>query len=128
MDIRFTDRVDAGFRMAEELQDYANDPEALVLALPRGGVVPGAVIAKQLQIPLDVVMVKKIGHPSNPEYAIGAVSLKGRVLEEDLQVDQDYIENRTKEIRKMLKERYDKYFKGREPLDVRALNRACAAS
>lgn len=69
---RFADRVEAGRRLAEVLARRA-DPEPVVLALPRGGVPVAAEVARVLHAPLDLVMVRKIGVPSQPELAAGAV-------------------------------------------------------
>lgn len=68
----YIDRHDAGQRLAEALRRFAGS-DVVVLALPRGGVVLGAEVAKELEAPLDVVLVRKISHPSSPEYAIGAI-------------------------------------------------------
>lgn len=76
----FRDRIDAGRRLAERLAPIADDPETIVLAIPRGAVVLGAEIAIAYGLPLDLVIVRKIGHPGNPEYAAGAVDPDGRVL------------------------------------------------
>ncbi len=75
----FTDRADAGRQLAQKMHSYKTD-STIVLALPRGGVVPGAVIAHELGIPLDIVAVRKIGHPGDPEYALGAVDEHGMTL------------------------------------------------
>lgn len=75
----FIDRKDAGIQVAERLKRYSGKKETLVLALPRGGVVTGVEIARRLRIPLDVLIVRKIGHPLQPELAIGAVSETGTV-------------------------------------------------
>jgi putative phosphoribosyl transferase len=69
----FADRLDAGRRLAEELAAY-HDGNRLVLAVPRGGVVVGYEVAKSLDIPLDVVVPRKLGAPGEPELAIGAVA------------------------------------------------------
>ena len=69
----FRDRVEAGRLLAAGLQEGA-DPEAVVLGLARGGVVVAAEVASTLGAPLDAVAVRKIGHPLQPEYAIGAVT------------------------------------------------------
>jgi putative phosphoribosyl transferase len=74
---RFRDRSDAGRRLAALLVEQGCPPDPLVLALPRGGVPVGAEIARQLDAPLDVLVVRKIGHPLQPELAIGAVASGG---------------------------------------------------
>lgn len=68
----YANRQVAGQLLAEALRRFASD-DVVVLALPRGGVVLGAEVARELEAPLDVVLVRKISHPSSPEYAIGAV-------------------------------------------------------
>lgn len=72
----FGDRHEAGRRLARCLEEYRGG-DAVVLALPRGGVVVGAEIAGALGLPLDVIISRKIGAPGNPEYAIGAVAENG---------------------------------------------------
>ena len=68
----YINRVDAGHQLAQVLRKFHGD-DSVVLALPRGGVVLGAQVARELKIPLGVVLVCKIGHPASSEYAIGAV-------------------------------------------------------
>ena len=75
----FRDRRDAGRRLAERLTEYRGQ-NALVLALPRGGTVVGREIADALALPLDVFIVRKIGAPGNPGYAIGAIAERGEPL------------------------------------------------
>lgn len=75
----FRDRADAGTRLANALMEYKGQP-AVVYALPRGGVVLGAQVAKILSVPLDLILVRKIGHPESPEYAIGAVTEDGDIV------------------------------------------------
>jgi len=67
-------RKEAGRRLAEKLIAYVNHPQAIVLGLPRGGVPVAYEIAKNLHLPLDVCLVKKLGLPQNPEVAMGAVA------------------------------------------------------
>jgi putative phosphoribosyl transferase len=76
----FQDRRDAGIQLAEKLKDYKGRGRVLVLALPRGGVVTGFEIARAIGAPLDVVIVRKLGFPGQPELAIGAVSETGAVV------------------------------------------------
>ena len=77
--MRFTDRVDAGRRLADRLQGELG-PEAVVLGLPRGGVPVAYEVARALSLPLDVVVVRKLGLPYQPELAMGAVGEDVRVL------------------------------------------------
>ena len=76
----FTDRRDAGLQLAEKLKHYRDCEGVLVLALPRGGAVTGLEIARAIRAPLDVLIVRKIGFPGEPELAIGAVSERGVVV------------------------------------------------
>lgn len=73
----FRDRVDAGRKLAAALERYRDAKDAIVIALPRGGVVVGAEVARELKLPLDIVVPRKIGAPGNPEYAIGAITESG---------------------------------------------------
>lgn len=73
----FRNRDEAGRILADKLSHYRNDPTALILALPRGGVAVGYQLSLALHLPLDVFMTRKIGAPGNPEYAIGAVAETG---------------------------------------------------
>ncbi len=76
----FKDRKDAGAQLAERLKEYIGQKNMLVLALPRGGVVTGVEIANRLKAPLDVLIVRKIGHPGQPELAVGAISETGSIV------------------------------------------------
>jgi predicted phosphoribosyltransferase len=75
----FRDREEAGKQLARALDGYRGT-DAVVLALPRGGVVVGERVAKGLGLPLDIVVARKVGHPTNPEYAICAVDERGTRL------------------------------------------------
>ena len=70
--IIFKDRSEAGKKLAEVLTEFKNS-SAIVLALPRGGVMTGKEIAEALSLPLDIIVTRKIGAPGNDEYAIGAM-------------------------------------------------------
>jgi putative phosphoribosyl transferase len=92
----FVDRVDAGRRLASALKDLV-DKDAVVLAIPRGGVVVGYEVAKALDLPLDIIIPRKIGAPGNPELAIGAMTEDGTMLldvliVEHLRVSEEYIQ------------------------------------
>jgi putative phosphoribosyl transferase len=81
----YRDRVDAGRRLAERLARLAGSAEVVVLALPRGGVVVGAEVARELGAPLDVILVRKLGVPGHEELAMGAIASGGvRVLSDDV--------------------------------------------
>jgi putative phosphoribosyl transferase len=71
------DRKDAGERLAAKLGAYHESPNTVVLGLPRGGLVVAAEIARRLDLPLDVIVVRKLGAPGNPELAIGALAEGG---------------------------------------------------
>lgn len=85
MDERFRDREEAGRALAHELRHLANEPDLLVLALPRGGVPVGYEVARALDVPMDVFLVRKLGVPGHPELAMGAIGTGGvRVLNDDV--------------------------------------------
>lgn len=108
----FTDRIDAGLRLAERLERYKGS-RGVVLAVPRGGVPVGFMVAESLGFELDVLLCKKIGHPQNPEYAIGAVSPTDRILNLTAGVDEGYIERETDILRKKMRENERAFRKGR---------------
>ncbi|WP_225000237.1 phosphoribosyltransferase [Cesiribacter sp. SM1] len=113
----FTDRKEAGQALADQLKKYQNE-EGVVLAIPRGGVPIGHEIAEALDWPLDLVLSKKIGHPTNKEFAIGAVSLNGYVVNQDLQVPKDYLETEIARVRETLRNNYHKYLHEQDPLII----------
>jgi putative phosphoribosyl transferase len=82
---RFRDRFQAGRQLAAALQRYAGDPDLLVLALPRGGVPVGYEVARLLNAPLDVMLVRKLGVPGHEELAMGAIASGGvRILSNEV--------------------------------------------
>src|SRR5438270_9486942 len=81
----FRDGSEAGRLLAVKLMKYANRPDVLVLALPRGGVPVAFEVARELNAPLDVFLVRKLGLPEREELAMGAIATGGiRVLNEDV--------------------------------------------
>lgn len=81
----YLDRTHAGRALAQSLSQYAGRPDVVVLALPRGGVPVGFEIARELNIPLDVFLVRKLGVPGQEELALGAIASGGiQVLNEEL--------------------------------------------
>ena len=120
----FRDRFDAGRKLAERLTRFVQDPESLVLALPRGGVPVGFEVARALHAELDIFLVRKLGLPGHEELAIGAIASGGvRVLNEDLvkelQLSRNLIEQITAREERELKRREGLYRRGRPPLPVR---------
>lgn len=114
----FKDRVEAAYLLADDLKQYKNQ-EALVLAIPRGGIPLGYVVAKELNLPLEVVLSKKIGHPNQKEFAIGAVTLRSRILSPSiLDVSSKYIEDETQAIRAFLAKRYQEYYGKKKPPEL----------
>lgn len=77
--MRFSNRVDAGQQLAKKLSKYSNNPDVIVLGLPRGGVVLSAEVARFLDAPMDIIVARKIGAPSNPELAVGALTAGGTI-------------------------------------------------
>lgn len=110
----FRDRVQAGLLLASKLRKYKNDP-GIVLAVPRGGVPVAYAVAKELGFPIEVILTKKIGHPFNKEYAIGAASLTDYFVLPHENVSEAYIQNEIASIRRRLKEMYKIFMGDREP-------------
>jgi putative phosphoribosyl transferase len=82
---RFRDRAEAGRILARQLSEYAERPDVMVLALPRGGVPVAYEVARELGAPLDVFIVRKLGLPGHPELAMGAIASGGvRVLNDSV--------------------------------------------
>jgi putative phosphoribosyl transferase len=114
----FTDRQDAGKRLAKELMPLANRQDVLVLALPRGGVILGYEISRQLQVPLDLIIVRKLGTPGQEELALGAIATNGiRIINkgivESLDISPDRIEAIAAREQQELDRRNQLYRQGR---------------
>lgn len=120
----FADRADAGRKLAAALEDWRSAPGAIVLALPRGGVPVAYEIARELRLPLDVLVVRKLGLPSQPELAMGAIAGGGAVVvNEDvvryLPRDSDAFE-RVRAAEQVELERRERQYRGAAPpLDLR---------
>ncbi|MGD6933654.1 MAG: phosphoribosyltransferase [Candidatus Bathyarchaeia archaeon] len=109
----FSNRIEAGQRLAEALKKYSL-VEGIVLAIPRGGVVVGFEVAQALQLPLDVIIPRKIGAPGNSELAIGAMTEFGRaILDENLMVylnvPHEYVERESETQRQEIQRRMQLY-------------------
>lgn len=109
----FHDRHDAGLRLAWELGHYKDRKDALVLAIPRGGMPVGAALARELDLPLNAILVGRLEHPDDRERQIGAVSLTevefaaGAVGAEP--VTAEYVAAAVESVRAVLHRRYWNY-------------------
>lgn len=118
----FYDRADAGARLAERLESYRGE-DVLVLGLPRGGVVVASEVARALHAPLDVLVIRKLGAPDQPELAVGAIGQAVTVLNEALinllHLDRAELAGLTARERRELERREALYRRGHAPLRVR---------
>ena len=120
----FRDRTEAGRVLADHLRVYANRPDVLVLALPRGGVPVAYEVARALRAPLDVFLVRKLGVPGQEELAMGAIASGGGVLLNDevvqaLGMPDEVIEEVAAAEREELRRREQLYRDGRPAPEVR---------
>ncbi|MHA1262128.1 MAG: phosphoribosyltransferase [Candidatus Freyarchaeota archaeon] len=119
----FRDRVEAGTKLAKELQAYKRE-NPVVLAIPRGGVVVGYEVARELGAPLDIVIPRKIPSPHNPELGVGAVAQDGTVIinqqiKEYLNVSDEYIQEEAERQIREIERRMRTYRGDREPFPVK---------
>lgn len=115
--IIFKDRNDAGKQLAHHLMDLKGS-DSIVLAIPRGGVPIGHEIAKALNLPLEVILSKKIAYPDNEEYALGAVSTDAVVLNEDINTNDAYIRKEAERLRKILRQKYSLFDSHLDEIDL----------
>ena len=120
----FKDRSDAGKQLAARLAFLKDQPNVIVLGIPRGGVVVAAEIARALPAPLDVFLAHKLGAPFNPELAIGALASTGQVwldeaLVAELRLSERAIARETARQRKEIARRLETFRKDRAPLDLK---------
>ncbi len=116
----FTDRSVAGQQLAALLQQHQHR-NPVVVALPRGGVIVGREIALVLGCPLDITISRKLGHPMNPEYAIGAISEHSQVVgnrHEWESVDQAWLSRTIEEQKREIDRRRQLYLKGKAPVEL----------
>lgn len=109
--MRFRDRVEAGKLLAVKLSKYKGK-DSVVYAIPRGGVVLGVEIAKEIGAPLDLVITRKIGHPNNPEYALCVVAEDGHMECNEIErraVDKKWLAEEMEKEKKEAKRRREKY-------------------
>ncbi len=120
--VKFTDRISAGHILARFLTSYKNTP-AVVVGLPRGGVVVAHAIASDLALPLGILAVKKIPSPANSELAIGAVasdnvSFIDRDLVSRLNIPKEYVTQQIEKCTQLVHEKTRRYQKWIHPLEI----------
>jgi putative phosphoribosyl transferase len=116
----FNDRQDAGLQLAKSLIKYKNQPNTIVVGLPRGGVVLAFEVAKALNLPLDITCPRKISAPFNPEFAIGAITETGEglfneVILRQLQIPEAYLNEAIKTEKKEAQDRLEKFRGNKAP-------------
>ncbi len=115
----FENRKEAGIKLAEKLEEHITK-DTIVLTIPRGGVNVGYEIAEKYDLPLDVIIIKKIGYPGNPEYAIGAVSMDSSYINpRHINISEDYVRRNIMEKQEEAKERYKELRGGKPPIDLK---------
>jgi putative phosphoribosyl transferase len=117
----FKDREDAGVLLAEKLREYENT-NSIILAIPRGGVPVGYVISQKLNLPLDIILSKKIPHPYNKELAIGAVTMDAEIVDYYPNISKNYINSEISRIREVLKKKQKMFIGNYKPLDIEGKN------
>lgn len=122
----FKDRKAAGKLLAKRLRQYKGKKNSIVLGIPRGGVVVAAEVAKSLKLTLDIIVTRKIGAPSQPELALGAVDADGEVVWDkellsqlELKIESGEMAEKIDDEMEEIKRREREYRQGREPLDVK---------
>jgi putative phosphoribosyl transferase len=120
----FKDREQAGELLAKKLDKYKQNKRALVIGLARGGIVTAASCAKVLELPLDIICIRKIGAPQNPELAIGAIGSNGQMfLNEDLisylSVPPSFLQEEMEKQKSLAKTREEAYHKAYSEISVK---------
>lgn len=110
----FKDRRDAGIQLLKQLSSYEKNKNCIVFGIPRGGVVVAAEVAMGLNLPLDLIITKKIGAPFNPELAIGSVDPEGKaIVDENAQkrfnISSEYLETAVATITANIKKQLQIY-------------------
>lgn len=119
--IIFKNRSEAGKKLAHLLEDLRN-ADAIILGLPRGGVVVAKEAADALNLPLDIIVTRKIGAPENDEYAIGAIDLDGEGVWNEFErarVDKKWLAEKIEAEKKEAARRWSLYRGSRGPLDLK---------
>lgn len=117
----FVDRHEAGKQLAASLAKYAA-PDVVLFALPRGGVEIGSQVAQEINVPLGLIVARKIGHPSDPEYAVGAVTETTPAIwneHERAELDDTWALQAEAAGRAEAKRRHETYLSGHPPISAK---------
>ena len=120
----FKDRQEAGQKLSVALSKFKGQKDTIILALPRGGVVTAYEIAKELNLPLDLVVPRKIGAPYNEEYAIGAITESGKGIFNsqaiaELHITKEYLDKTVTQGKKEAQRRLKAYRQNRASLNLK---------
>jgi len=120
----FKDRKEAGARLAAKLKNFKGQMDTIILALPRGGVVTGFSVAQDLNLPLDIIVTRKIGAPFDQEYAIGAITETGEGIFDQraiatLNISPDYLKQTIAQEQKEAQRRLELYRQNRPDLNLK---------
>ncbi len=120
----FIDRSDAGRKLADRLDKHKGDQNTIILAIPRGGVLVAKEVAKALELPLDVIVVRKLPMPDNPEAGIGAISEMGKIVWQPQKVlyEEKTIKKIIKEQKKEIQRRIEALRGGRKIASLKGKN------
>ncbi|MFY7840926.1 MAG: phosphoribosyltransferase [Lacibacter sp.] len=116
--MKYADRKDAGLKLAFRLRNFVMD-ECVICAIPRGAVPVAFEVAASLHFPLQLVLTKKIGHPINKEYAIGAAGLTSYFVWADEDVSEEYVKAEVERIQTRLQEMEQKFITGHTKVDLK---------
>lgn len=119
-DLFFRNRIDAGQKLAKELEKY-KDEDVVVFGLTRGGVPVAKEVADKLNSPLEPLIIRKIGHPTNPEYAVGAISAGGEIVVNKLEVDSldpDWFKEECQKQKNEAQRRAQIFLKSKKPVSL----------
>lgn len=116
--MKYVDRKDAGLKLVFPLRKFVME-DCVICAIPRGGVPVAFEVAASLHFPLQLVLTKKIGHPVNKEYAVGAASLTGYFVWADENINDDYVKAEVERIQTRLQEMQDKFVTGRTTFSLK---------
>ena len=110
----FKDRIDAGKQLADKLEEFKDNKDVVLLALPRGGIILAYEVAKKINAPIDIVVPRKIGAPDNEEFAIGAITETGEgIFNYDVinsyGISKEYIDQKVEEEKKEAERRLKVY-------------------